>query len=298
VIYQHPLAYLVGLEGLALLRSWRGDFDKEFVDARLAEVRRLLDEPALANHPGADFAVRDAPTGYATWAPTYDDPDNGLFAIDEEAVDAILDTLPVGDALDAACGTGRFAARLAARGYRVTGVDSSPDMLAFARAKVPDGDFKVGALDDLPVPDASVDLVICALALTHVPDLAPVMAEFARVVRPGGHVVITDLHHELVFRGSVAKAFGPNGEPGVVTNHLHTVGDFVRAALGAGLQVRRCEEPGRVTADERDEVGDAPVEITVEGPDSWPWSLLEIAPTAAQAAWGIPAVVVFDFERA
>jgi SAM-dependent methyltransferase len=180
----------------------------------------------------------------------------------------------------------------------VVGVDSSPDMLSFAGKKVPEGEFKLGELDNLPLPDASVDLVVCALALTHLPDLTPVLAEFARVVRPGGHVVLTDLHHELVFRGSVAKAFGPNGEPGVVANHLHTVGDFVRAALGAGLQVRRCEEPGRVTADERDEAGDVPAEIAVEGPDTWPWSLLEIAPSAAQAAWGIPAVVVFDFERA
>jgi hypothetical protein len=50
VIYQHPLAYLLGLEGIALLRGWAGDYDKEFVEARLAEVRRLLDDESLANH--------------------------------------------------------------------------------------------------------------------------------------------------------------------------------------------------------------------------------------------------------
>ena len=36
VIYQHPLAYLIGLEGLALMRAWGGDFDEQFVRARLA----------------------------------------------------------------------------------------------------------------------------------------------------------------------------------------------------------------------------------------------------------------------
>jgi hypothetical protein len=53
VIYQHPLAYLLGVEKLALLRAWAGDYDEAFVRARLAEVRRLLDEPALADHPGS-----------------------------------------------------------------------------------------------------------------------------------------------------------------------------------------------------------------------------------------------------
>ena len=52
MIYQHPLAYLLGIEGLALLRAWAGDYDEAFVTARLAEVRRLLDEPALAERAG------------------------------------------------------------------------------------------------------------------------------------------------------------------------------------------------------------------------------------------------------
>jgi SAM-dependent methyltransferase len=146
VIYQHPLAYLLGLEGLALLRGRAGDFDRDFVLARLAEVRRLLDEPALANHPGVDVARRDSQTGYRAWAPTYDDPDTGLFAVDAPAVDAILDTLPVGDALDAACGTGRFSVRLATRGHRVVGVDSSPEMLELAREEVPGSEFHLGEL--------------------------------------------------------------------------------------------------------------------------------------------------------
>lgn len=56
MIYQHPLAHLLVSEGLALLRAWAGDQDEEFVRARLAEVRRLLDEPALRDH-AATWAV-------------------------------------------------------------------------------------------------------------------------------------------------------------------------------------------------------------------------------------------------
>jgi hypothetical protein len=46
VIYQYPLAYLLGLEGIALLDVWAGDHDRAFTDARLAEIRKLLDDEA------------------------------------------------------------------------------------------------------------------------------------------------------------------------------------------------------------------------------------------------------------
>jgi hypothetical protein len=47
VIYQDPLAYLLGLEGIALLDAWAGDHDRAFTDARLAEIRRLLGDEKL-----------------------------------------------------------------------------------------------------------------------------------------------------------------------------------------------------------------------------------------------------------
>jgi SAM-dependent methyltransferase len=88
----------------------------------------------------------------------------------------ILDRIPAGNALDAACGTGRHAGYLAALGHQVTGVDSSPDMLARARQRVPAARFLAGDLHQLPIRVEAVDLVVCALALTHVPALDPVMA--------------------------------------------------------------------------------------------------------------------------
>jgi SAM-dependent methyltransferase len=295
MIYQHPLAYLLGLEGLALLRAWGGDFDKEFVDARLAEVRRLLATDALTGHEGVMVNRGDTVSGYRRWAATYDEPRNSLFDADEPIMHEIIDALPPGDALDAACGTGRYAEYLAGRGYRVFGVDSSPDMLQRARTRVPSGEFQLGDLHGLPLPDSSVDLVVSGLALSHVPALAPVMAEFARVLRPGGHLVISDAHHEIVVRGSVPHALGPNDEPGLVPTYRHTAGDFLRAALPAGLQVRRCEEP-RGSGDNPPPPAPPPTELTVSGWPDWPWSLLDLVPEAARAAWAVPAVIIWHFE--
>ena len=295
MIYQHPLAYLLGLEGLALMRAWAGDFDQEFVDRRLAEIRRLLAAEALAGHDGVMVNRGDTQTGYRRWAATYDEPRNSLFDLDEPVMHEIIDTLPPGAALDAACGTGRYAAYLAGRGHRVVGVDSSPDMLDRARDRVPSGEFRLGDLRELPLPDSSVDLVVSGLALSHLPALAPVMAEFARVLRPGGHLVVSDGHHEIVVRGSVPQALGPNDEPGLVATYRHTPGDFLRAALPVGLQVRRCEEPGRPDLDPPPAAAPHPA-LTVTDWRAWPWSLMELIPEASSAAWAIPAVIVWHFE--
>ena len=177
--YQKPLHYLLGLEGAALLRAYAGEHDRAFAEARVAEIRRLLDDPAVAVD-GVTAEAVDTVAGYRVWASTYDDPGNGLFAYEEPFVHAVVGGLPAGTALDAACGTGRHAAWLAARGHRVIAVDSSPDMLARACVRVPEANLRAGDLVHLPVPDAAADLVLCALALAHLPDLVAVVA-----ARPG-----------------------------------------------------------------------------------------------------------------
>ena len=290
MIYEHPLAYVLALEGMALMRSFTGEHDRAFVEARLAEIRRLLDDETLAD-AAREVARVSTVDGYRIWSRTYDDA-NSTFAIDEPLIKDIVGGLPAGVALDAACGTGRIAALLAGRGHRILGVDSSPDMLAKARERVPDGDFRPGDLTRLPFPDGSTDLVVCSLALTHAPSLEPVMAEFARVLRPGGHVVISDIHPEGVARGIVPPVRLPDGRPGRVATYQHRIGDYVRAALRANLRVRRCEEPQAADPGPRE-----PRPASVEPWDLWPWCLAGFAPEAARAATkGSPAIVVWEFQ--
>ena len=151
--------------------------------------------------------------------------------------------MPPGTALDAACGTGRHAAYLASLGHKVVGVDSSLEMLTAARAKVPQGDFRLADLHYLPLPDHRVDVVVCALALTHVPDLLPVLSEFERVLRPGGHLVISDSRG---FFGAITLPLvktGPDGSPGYIPNRNRPTSEYLVAALSLGLEVRSCEEP-------------------------------------------------------
>jgi len=216
----------------------------------------------------------------------------GLFATDEPVVAEYLASRQPGVALDAACGTGRFAEFLARRGHRVIGVDVSPDMLSYARRRVPEAEFHVAGLDRLPLPDDCVDVIVCALALEHVPRLDPVLAEFARVLRPGGDLVISDVHHEVITRGSVMTCRGPAGEPRIAPTYRHQLGDYLRAALRHGLDVKRCEEPRVVRADE------PPAEPATGIGDwqDWPFSLPDYLPSAARAAGGRPDLVIWHFQ--
>src|SRR5262249_30789649 len=133
--------------------------------------------------------VEDVVAGYDRWSSSYDTVPNPLIRVEEPVVRAAIDRVAPGVALDAACGTGRHSGYLRARGHRVIGVDMSPGMLARARARVPDGDFRRGDLVALPLDDASVDLAVCALALAHCDDLGPPVRELARVLRPAGRLV-------------------------------------------------------------------------------------------------------------
>jgi SAM-dependent methyltransferase len=118
-------------------------------------------------------------------------------------------------------------------------------MLDVARAKVPDATFHVGTLEALPVEDRSVDVVTCSLALTHVEDIVPVVAEFARVLRPGGWAVLADVHPLTTTFGGAAVF--PSGEEGLVLpyvpNLVHLASEYVTAARAAGLEVAECHEP-------------------------------------------------------
>ena len=233
---------LLGFEGIALLRGLVDATDDE-MDARIEEIRTIAvamdEEPwSLAVHvPELDFR-----SGYAKWSLNYDTISNPLLVAEQPVVEAITSSVARGRALDAACGTGRHAEHLA-RSHAVTGVDGSPEMLAVAQAKVPTGRFVLGDVCNIPFPDATFDVIVCALALCHFPDLAAPVAELARVARSGAKVVLTDPHPLSVV--VLSQAFFPTEDGGMafVRNHPRLVGNYLEAFDHAGLHVAHCHEP-------------------------------------------------------
>lgn len=96
-------------------------------------------------------------------------------------------------ALDVGCGTGALAYALAPLVGEVIGVDASEDFLAPAREHAPPGcTFVVGDAEALPFPYGDFDLVGCLRVLHHVRRPELVVAEIARVTRPGGRILLAD----------------------------------------------------------------------------------------------------------
>jgi len=97
---------------------------------------------------------------------------------------------------DLGCGTGQVTAALAPFVSRVVAVDSSSEMLQTAKDRVAAAsnvDLRRGDLEALPIDDARLDAAVLALVLHHVPDPAKALADVARVVKPGGRLLIIDM---------------------------------------------------------------------------------------------------------
>ena len=234
--------YVAAVRGLGMLRAWLSDPDdaREHFD-EIARIAAHPSEPPLSME--FDVPPYDVEQGYAKWAATYDEPGNVLIDIEQPAMEGLIDELPAGRVLDAACGTGRYARLLADRGHRVTGVDQSREMLAKARARVPEAELVEGSVTELPLADASFDAVVCGLTLTHFESIAKPISEFARVLRPGGRVLLSDLHPMLTALGATAFFVGADGAPGYVSSHMHLTGAYLDAFAASGLSVARLIEP-------------------------------------------------------
>jgi SAM-dependent methyltransferase len=294
-IHQHPLAYLLGLEGVALLRAFAGEYDRDFTIARINEIRDLL-QRADEFGPGRDIPVMPTAQGYDSWAATYDGEPNGSFPLQDRVLLPMLDELKPGVTIDAACGTGRISRELVRRGHRVLGFDISPGMLARAYDNVPDAEFAEASFTALPVGDASADHVVCTLALSHLQDLDLFFSEAARILKPGGHLLISATRTH--FLGSPLYPlieWDTDDNPGYIRQWHHSTGDYLRAALQHGFVVRACEEPLRPDPTvEPDELPE-PLDLS-QPPDVWtlhPW----IADAANAARAGTPALLIWHFQR-
>jgi ubiquinone/menaquinone biosynthesis C-methylase UbiE len=232
----------VGSEGAALFRHLL-EADDAFVEARLNNIRNFLDH---AGDPGYATALSvpelSVEEGYEAWSEVYDTMSNALIQAEEPIVRDAATGIPAGRAIDMACGTGRHAAWLADAGHQVDGIDRSEAMLAIARTKVPGGTFRIGDMEELPFGDAEFDIGITALALTHLLDPTAAITELARVVRPGGRVIVTDAHPTFVLIQGQALFPTPGGMA-FVRNHVHLHGTYLRAFRSADLEVLDCQEP-------------------------------------------------------
>lgn len=125
-----------------------------------------------------------------------DETEPGIVAAHLKRYDFALPLCVGKDVLDAACGVGYGSSFLAETAARVVGVDVSKESVDYARRRYggPRIEFHVMDVEDLTFPDASFDAVCSFETIEHVRDPARVVSEAARVLRPGGVLVISTPH--------------------------------------------------------------------------------------------------------
>jgi ubiquinone/menaquinone biosynthesis C-methylase UbiE len=119
---------------------------------------------------------------------------------DERVIEKMAEVASIGqgsEVADVGTGTGFVAAGLAPRVKRVIGIDNAAAMLRVARENldslgVSNVELLIGDLAELPLADHSVDAAFANMVLHHAVDPAAMLEEMARIVRPGGTIVITD----------------------------------------------------------------------------------------------------------
>ena len=129
---------------------------------------------------------------------------------------------------DLACGTGVMVERLAPFAGRVLGIDNSAAMLKAARRRLgetPNVELRQGDLEQLPLDDAGCDAALLVLALTYVAEPGLALREAARVLRPGGRLVVVDLlrHDREDFRRELGQLH-PGFEPAALESLLQAAG--------------------------------------------------------------------------
>jgi len=140
---------------------------------------------------------------YAWYAPRYDRLFAGYSETTLARALAGFDDVPPGRLLDVACGTGLFAAKVRERWPMtpVVGVDLSPEMLERAAERLPRAEVSerepstawlVGSAESLPLADGAVDTLVCTNAFHLVQEPIVALAEFRRVLRAGGRLVLVD----------------------------------------------------------------------------------------------------------
>jgi SAM-dependent methyltransferase len=145
--------------------------------------------------------------------------------------------------LDVGCGTGAVSMRAARAGADVTGVDLSEVMIETARRRAQEEglaiEYQVGDAENLPVPDASFDVVSSSVGLIFAPDHSAVARELARVARPGGRLGLSAwMPESRVVRGQqLAAKYLPPPPEGAGNPFQWGSEEYVRGLLGDAFEL-------------------------------------------------------------
>ena len=182
------------------------------------------------------FGANDTKPGqaYDLWAKEYDNQDGNLMlALDETVFSGLLDEIDIKDkcVLDIGCGTGRHWGKILDKRPRLlAGYDVSEKMLEMLRQKFPDAVTNILHQNKVSeTANNTIDTIISTLTIAHIEKIDEAFAEWNRVLKPGGHIIITDYHPMALIKGG-KRTFMHNGKTVSVKNFVHSIDELTSIA--------------------------------------------------------------------
>lgn len=189
--------------------------------------------------------VRPDASVFDRWAQVYDEERNPLLLLEERCAAPLLPSIGGSHVLDIGCGTGRWLARLEALGpASLVGVDCSSAMLDRARQKLSSmTKLIVDDCSELPGADGSYTFAMASFLLSYIKDLQNFAQECARVVRPGGWMLISDMHPATATERGWKRSFRVEGTKVDIGIYSRSLAEIQSAFQQNGFVVETLVEP-------------------------------------------------------
>ena len=183
---------------------------------------------------------------YDIWSETYDtESDNLVFKLEEEILDSLFKKTDLSGklVLDYGCGTGRNWERLLSfHPENITGCDISPKMLEQLNSKYPAFDaYLIKKISSLPFKSGSFNFILSTLVIAQVNNLEEVFREWSRILKPGGKILLTDLHPAILSAGG-KRTFEKDGRTYEVKNYIHPIEEIKNLCRKLNMDVAGFEE--------------------------------------------------------
>jgi cytosine/adenosine deaminase-related metal-dependent hydrolase/ubiquinone/menaquinone biosynthesis C-methylase UbiE len=192
--------------------------------------------PSISAEPSATLFDR--------WAEVYDAGSNPLLMLEEQMLPPLLPSIEGRHVLDVGCGTGRWLAHLdALQPASLIGTDSSAAMLRRARAKTATARLLRSDASTHPVPDGSQDLILSSFVLSYLNDLPAFAAECARALKPGGWLLVSDMHPDTALERKWTRTFVSAGQTVRIAVAPPSLLQMLALFSDAGLEICQLREP-------------------------------------------------------